>query len=441
MSVPRFLVLVAALAVLVVGPMAQAGVWTQIQQVTGDVVNNSDDFGKALYMAGDYAVVGADDYNGKDGAIFIYHLSGGTWTQQASFLETAGNAYLGRAVGMSEDYAIAGAPQDASGGYAKLYSRSGTAWSYAQTLTGSDTAADDKFGQSVSVSGDYALVGAQLADLDGTADAGAAYIYHQSGGTWTQVQKLVAADAGPADFFGCSVVIKGDYAAIGAYSWDNAAGAQNEGAVYLYKIDANGTYNYQTTLTATSATASSSLGISVDMDGDYIISGSYQYDPPGGGHYAGGATIWHLGADGTWDELPRLTAFDGEDTPVAGDKFGTSVAVSGGYAVVGSPYFDADGTADTGAVYMYELSANGTWTFLEKLVPSEVNASDMFGWGVGVSGWYAFGGASGYDYTGQADQGAAFIFENSLIPEPTALLAVGAGIAAFVGVRKRRRLQ
>ena len=61
----------------------------------------------------------------------------------------------------------------------------------------SDRAGADLFGFSVSVSGDYAIVGARLEDEDASGgntllDPGSAYIFKNTGGTWTEVQKIVA---------------------------------------------------------------------------------------------------------------------------------------------------------------------------------------------------------------------------------------------------------
>ena len=85
----------------------------------------------------------------------------------------------------------------------------------------SDRAAFDLYGYSVSISGDYAIVGAKQEDHNETGGqfldkAGAAYILKNNSGTWTVVQKLVAPDRAEDDEFGYSVAISGDYAIVGA---------------------------------------------------------------------------------------------------------------------------------------------------------------------------------------------------------------------------------
>jgi len=103
-------------------------------------------------------------------------------------------------------------------------------------LTASDGAGADEFGRSVSISGDYAIVGAYFDDDNG-AQSGSAYIYHFTGTSWIEQQKLTASDGESGDYFGRSVSISGDYVLIGANSDDdNGSGS---GSAYIYHF--NGT--------------------------------------------------------------------------------------------------------------------------------------------------------------------------------------------------------
>ncbi len=71
-------------------------------------------------------------------------------------------------------------------------------------LTASDTASGDRFGTSVAVSGDTAVIGAFLDD-DAGSGSGSVYVFTRSGTTWTEQQKLTASDPAAADIFGKSV--------------------------------------------------------------------------------------------------------------------------------------------------------------------------------------------------------------------------------------------
>ena len=96
-------------------------------------------------------------------------------------------------------------------------------------LIADDTMAGDNLGRSVSISGDYAIVGAPFND-DGGKDAGSAYIFFRDGTTWKEQAKLVAGDPGVEDNFGYAVAIDEDYAIIGAW----AKGGDETGAAYIF---------------------------------------------------------------------------------------------------------------------------------------------------------------------------------------------------------------
>ena len=89
-------------------------------------------------------------------------------------------------------------------------------WLEQAKLIASDGAANDWFGESVSINGDYAFAGASLDDDSGSA-SGSAYIFKRAGTMWTEDAKLLALDGDLGDYFGWSVSIQGDYAIVGAY--------------------------------------------------------------------------------------------------------------------------------------------------------------------------------------------------------------------------------
>ena len=120
----------------------------------------------------------------------------------------------------------------ASSGSAYIFKRDGTSWSQQQKLTASDGAAGDDFGRSVSISGDYAIIGAYGDDDKGT-NSGSAYIFKWNGTGWVQQQKLTASDGAANDWFGHSVSISGDYAIIGADDDDDKG--SSSGSAYIFK--------------------------------------------------------------------------------------------------------------------------------------------------------------------------------------------------------------
>jgi len=95
-------------------------------------------------------------------------------------------------------------------------------------ITASDGAPSDLFGSSVSIIGDYAIVGSPKDDIGANANQGSAYIFVRNGNNWTQQAKLTASDGATEDEFGFSVSISGYYAIVGAADDDIGANA-NQG--------------------------------------------------------------------------------------------------------------------------------------------------------------------------------------------------------------------
>ncbi|MBA7679911.1 hypothetical protein ES703_88217 [subsurface metagenome] len=176
-----------------------------------------------------------DDDNGSNsGSAYIFKRDGTSWSEQAKLTASDGAAYdrFGSSVSVSGDYAIVGALLDddngTSSGSAYIFRRYGTSWSEQAKLTASDGAASDRFGSSVSVSGDYTIAGAYGDD----SSSGSAYIFERSGTSWSEQAKLLASDGAASDYFGWSVSISGVYAIVGAYLDDDSGGGS--GSAYMF---------------------------------------------------------------------------------------------------------------------------------------------------------------------------------------------------------------
>ncbi|MBN2041942.1 MAG: hypothetical protein JW864_18045 [Spirochaetes bacterium] len=292
----------------------------------------------------------------------------------------------------------------------------------------SDIQMNDAFGVSVSISGDYAIAGANKEDGGYGApytDAGAAYIFEKEDDVWSEKTILYASDICTGDGFGISTSISSDYAIIGAYlkdveDEDSGSTIIDAGGAYIYERDTDGNWTEKAVLTASDAGQGDYFGISVSISGDYAIVGAYKED--GGAddpeNYAGAAYIFERGTDGTWTEKAILHASDYDD----GYYFGISVSISNDYSVVGS--YGADGG---GAAYIYERDSEGTWTEATILTSSDLESSDRFGEVVSINGNYVLIGAvneDGGDDTNATDSGSAYIFERNSegLWEETAIL-------------------
>ena len=94
---------------------------------------------------------------------------------------------------------------------------------------------------------------------------------------------------------------------------------------------------------------------------------------PGGLSSAGAAYLYQLEANGSFTYLTKVTAPD----KAAGDSFGRSVSQSGNILAVGAYYADP-GVLDAGAAYLYQLEANGSATYLTKVTAPDGADGDQF---------------------------------------------------------------
>jgi hypothetical protein len=149
-----------------------------------------------------------------------------------------------------------------------------------QKLTDATGAADDLFGTSVSVSGNQAIVGAPHDDVGANLDQGSVSIYEYNGISWVLKQKLTDATGAALDNFGNSVSISGSYAIAGAYLDDvGVNSAQGSASVYAFK---NNQWNLVQKLTEGTGQANDNFGNSVSISGDYAIVGAYPGTIPTG---------------------------------------------------------------------------------------------------------------------------------------------------------------
>ena len=204
--------------------------------------------------------------------------------------------------------------------------------------TASDGAAADRFGRSVSISGDYAVIGAYYNDDDDGNRSGSAYIFERDGaGNWNEVQKLTPSDGAEFDYFGNSVSISGNYAVIGAYG-DDDNGA-NSGSAYVFERSGSaGNWSEVEKLTASDGAASDRFGYAVSISGNTVVIGADSDDDDNGGN-SGSAYVFERGGAGNWSETQKLTASDGAGF----DFFGISVSISGNTVVIGADNDDDNG--------------------------------------------------------------------------------------------------
>ena len=329
-----------------------------------------DQFGVAVAVSGNTAVVGA--YNANvganldQGAVYVFTENGGVWSQQQKLIASDGAAGdgFGVSVAIHGDTLVIGAYADDAGsesdqmdrGAAYIFNRSGNGWNQQQKLTGLDSVGGDLFGFAVAVNADAALIGSPMND-EVALDGGGAYVFTRIGSTWTQQQKLLANDTAEADAFGISVAIEENTAAMGALRHDVSSN-NNQGAAYVF-TRSGFSWSQQQKLATNDGTPNDQFGVSVGISGDSIIVGANFKD--NATNLGQGAAYIFSKSTGAWTQQQKLLAADG----TVEDGFGTSVAISGDTAVVGSSDNDL-AAANQGSVYTFSRSG-GIWTEEQKI--------------------------------------------------------------------------
>ena len=265
-------------------------------------------------------------------------------------------------------------------------------------IIASDGEYDERFGTDTAISGNglYAISGAQYENDNGSR-AGAAYIFAKSGNTWSQQAKIVASDAQTESWFGSSVAINSDgtYAVVGAYQEDT--NGTQAGAAYIYTRSGS-TWTQQQKIVGTDTAASDYFGASVAINDDatYIaVAATFEM-----------AVYIFTRSGSTWTQQAKCQPLDGPFNT----QFGISLEINndGTYFIAGDSYKSGGGSA-----YVFTRSGS-TWTQQQKIVSSDLQASDYFGQDVALNSnaTYAIVGAP-FEDTGQSNGGAAYVFTRS----------------------------
>ncbi|MCK4341950.1 MAG: hypothetical protein KAY37_09535 [Phycisphaerae bacterium] len=330
--------------------------WVQEQKLTASDGAADDWFGLSAAISGDLAVIGAhpDVYYSGTGAAYVFRYNGSAWIEEAK-LESGGGSngdWFGHSVAILGNRVLVGAPLDSQGGtwvgaaYVFRYD-DGVGWVQEQKLQASGGQGWDEFGWSVSLSGDVALIGAFGDDDKGTT-SGSAYVFRYNGSSWIQEQKLLASDGAANDRFGDSVAVWGDVALIGAYGDDD--NGSSSGSAYVFRYNGSNWAEEQK-LTASDAAGEDQFGLQfVAISGEAALIGARGNDDNGSS--SGSAYVFRYDpAAEAWFEVAKITASDAAE----GDHFGFCVAISGNTAIVGAAY-DDDNDTDSGSAYVFPPS-------------------------------------------------------------------------------------
>ncbi len=387
--------------------------------LTASDAADSDLIGDAIAIAGDWTLVGSrgdDDAGTLSGSVYAFRFDGKGWFEQAKLtaLDATDLDEFGAAVAMDGEFAVIGAPEpwlgqgDNMGGRAYVFRLIGSDWTQVAKLTASDATILDNFGFDVGISGDTVVVGAWQDD-DAGDRSGSAYVFKRPPGGWsdtTENAKLTASDAAAFDELGRCVAVSGDVVVAGARGVDEA-GRSGIGAAYVFEMPPGGWDDMTETgkLTASDARQFDFLGDeAVAIDGSVIMVGAPGHDDSCQLPSCSAGTVFVFNRPtGGWADMHETAKLRASDAR-SNDRFGYGVALDGDVAVVGA--LTTDDFA--GAAYIFRFDGQD-WIEEAKMTPETRATGDEFSRAVAVSGQAAAIGAYRND-SGGLNAGAAYVF-------------------------------
>ena len=419
------------------------GSFTQVAKLTASDGTSSDYFGYSVAVDGEAIVVGAygDDDNGStSGSAYVFKIdSNETVTEVAKLISSDASSYdyFGYSVAISGENIIVGAYQkdgaysDEGGAYIFKLNVDNSVTEVAK-LTVSDATNYDYFGESVSVSGDYAVVGTSYKN----SNRGAAYVYKIDSNKVEEIAKLTVSDSYYSEYFAKSVSIDGNYIVVSSQDYANSS----RGAAYLYKIDNEDSVTQMSKLIAPDATSSNYFAKLVAVSGNNLSlvsnTGVYSYDIFADRPYVPsmstnisvteslGTTIYTVPFSTNVDASEISYSLSGVDA----DKFTIADKTLRSNSVLD---FESPTDADldnsymltltledlSGRVNAYDLNISVVdEVYFEdaKLKANDADYSDYLGNGVAIEGNYVITGASQEDANGEYNAGSAYLFARGL---------------------------
>lgn len=317
------------------------GAWQQVQIITASDAEASGRFGFSVALDGDrliagayLATIGANTYAG---AAYIFHRISNNWTEQIKLQASDPSAgdYFGWSVAIEGNSAIVGAPGDDGAGttdegsaYIYRYESFIPGWVFDKKILGTLPASNDKFGKSVSISGNYALVGVP----GRSSNAGIALIFEKTS-NWlsvTAINQFVAANSQ----FGASVFIKNATIVIGSPN-ETVNGLVGRGKVYSFYYYFGWQYNGDILLP--SLQAGDQFGSAVSFANGYLIAGAPGRTVNGNAGQGEAYLFKQIGVQPStvsWEYKRKINVNNGS----MNDQWGQNVSVNGFNLVTGTEW-------------------------------------------------------------------------------------------------------
>lgn len=330
--------------------------WEEIQVFELPEPALLDFYGYAVGIHEETILISAPNHDELRGEVHVYTRGNdGMWTYHQRLVQSdpAPRDFFGYMIDISGDRALISAGYSEvdyyDQGAAYIFDYVDGEWIETAKLVASDGAEDDMFGTKIALDGNTAFVGTYAHDIDGQNNRGAVWVFELVDGEWTETQKLTASDGLPNDRFGESIGLHGDHAIIGANGVDHD-GQPMRGAAYAFERQEDGTWVETQKIIGSRDEPSSGadwFGQEAAIHGTTAIITANMFELDGQNEQ-GVAYVFEY-VDGEWTEVQMIAASDG----AAGARFGQRAALTENVAIVTAIFAEVNGVDGMGAAYFY----------------------------------------------------------------------------------------
>lgn len=343
--------------------------WQEEQKLIASDATSGAEFGIAVSIDGDVAIIGSNAPNGVsgDGCAYVFRFNGVSWVEEQKLIPSGIDAMGGVDVSHSGNVAFIGFPKVNNGygedaGSVVTFRFDGLAWSQEQIIA-PQIGLTNAFGNSLAVTGEFAIVGAIGQFNEIIEPNGQARTYRFDGGQWAS--GVVISPLAPLQLsFGRSVAAHNDMFAVGG-----PASVDEEFIGYVF-YHYNGASWIRQSIPFAGATLLSPNSIAIGDDFAAMNGAEFSYS----GHEQTGIAVFRR----VGNEMLHASFLRPDDRDVLGPS---SVAITGTQILVGNRTNDVNG-ADSGAVYVFDATASNDCN--NNLVPDvcELSGNDCDGNGV-----------------------------------------------------------
>ncbi len=368
----------------------------------------NDGFGSRVAVGGNRIVIGANQHSSFEldaGAAYVFDTNSGAELVRLTPDDSKAGDFFGISVAVQDNLALVGSLNGSENRTGAAYLFNLDTGDQLRRFTANDGATFDRFGSSVTMHGNLALIGAPRAD-----EHGAAYVFDLT--TGAQLAKLIPTGGGEGDDFGAfEVGLNSQTALIG--SWVDDDRGQSSGSAFLFDLQTNAQL---TQILPTDVSAGALFGVALSLRDTYAVVGASGDDMQRGSAYLIDVSKRTL--------VEKYVSPDGDRF----DQFGSSVAFSENVLIISAHSDDNAQGRNAGAIYLYPNMFESNFI---KVAPDDLEPEMRFGFDIAIDQQTLVVGAP-YQDSHTLPAGKAYVF--LIVPEPSSIILVSLAFLAKLGL-------